>query len=134
MQDTRIRESTTMGVDSCKRVEVARIASKIMPVALILFLKFDSIPLEYKDGRSKLAMCSMYSRNYSQIANVLNAENSTAVFKDPFDNITSCVYGWKYDTSVFESTVVTEVILTVSAYNIDQNFDSFLPFVVESGL
>ncbi|EAT36653.1 AAEL011275-PA [Aedes aegypti] len=67
-----------------------------------------SIPLEYKDGRSKLAMCSMYSRNYSQIANVLNVENSTAVLKDPFDNITSCVYGWKYDTSVFESTVVTE--------------------------
>nr|XP_019544411.2 beta-alanine transporter isoform X1 [Aedes albopictus] len=69
-----------------------------------------SIPVEYKEGRSQLTMCSMYSRNYSQVADVINAENSITLLKETFPpgNITGCLYGWNYDTSVFKSTVVTE--------------------------
>ncbi|XP_062544863.1 beta-alanine transporter isoform X2 [Armigeres subalbatus] len=69
-----------------------------------------SIPLEMKDGRSRSAMCSMYARNYSHLFNLMQTNSSTTLMRDlsPSTNITSCLNGWNYDTSVFKSTVVTE--------------------------
>lgn len=57
--------------------------------------------------RGSYDKCSMYNRNYTSwtLADVeaalsANSSNVTAV---------SCQYGWTYDTSIYQSTVVTDV-------------------------
>lgn len=81
-------------------------------------------------------MCSMYSRNYSQVTDVINAENSITLLKETFPpgNITGCLYGWNYDTSVFKSTVVTEVISAAFIQNVHQTLIVFFSLIVESSM
>ncbi|XP_065094072.1 beta-alanine transporter [Ochlerotatus camptorhynchus] len=70
-----------------------------------------SIPLEWKDGRARAAECTMYSRNYTNIAKLIDTRGNSSLLLEQFpatENITSCVHGWSYDKSIFESTVVSE--------------------------
>lgn len=92
------------------------IIENMVNIITIIYYSFISIPLEMKDGRSRSAMCSMYARNYSHLFNLMQTNSSTTLMRDlsPSTNITSCLNGWNYDTSVFKSTVVTEVIFNFS--------------------
>ncbi|XP_055628553.1 beta-alanine transporter isoform X2 [Toxorhynchites rutilus septentrionalis] len=71
-----------------------------------------SIPLELKDGILQPSQCSVYVRNYTQLAVLLdNNNNNDSILMGHYPvetNTTKCLHGWVYDHSVFESTVVTE--------------------------
>ena len=69
--------------------------------------KMVSIPLEERAGDLVYSRCSMYDRNYSQVAlqreSLLHGNGS-------LQNLTrvTCT-GWTYDTSTYSSSIVTQV-------------------------
>uniref|UniRef100_A0A336K0U7 CSON011316 protein n=1 Tax=Culicoides sonorensis TaxID=179676 RepID=A0A336K0U7_CULSO len=75
------------------------------------FIKDISIPLELRDGKLRHKQCQMYTRNYTQIREMLLQRTPLNYVKSSIEQTnltTQCSNGWNYDKSVFSSTVITE--------------------------
>lgn len=70
-----------------------------------------SIPLELHDGRYKHSECKMYSRNYTEIAEFFEKnQTNVRLAEQKFEGvqIINCLNGWSFDQTIFQNTIVTE--------------------------
>lgn len=75
------------------------------------FIKDISIPLEIRDGKLRHSKCEMYTRNYTQIGEMLAQRTPLSYVRtsmEPVNVTIPCPNGWNYDKSIFASTVVSE--------------------------
>ena len=67
-----------------------------------------TIPVETRDGEEAFSQCRQYDADYSR----WTAENVSAMLKSGHPagvQLAYCNHGWQYDTSVYHSTIVTQV-------------------------
>ncbi|XP_059609229.1 beta-alanine transporter [Phlebotomus argentipes] len=67
-----------------------------------------TVPLEMRDGAPRFSECLMFVRNYSEFAEIWDDQGANASRNVLSSEVSSCKNGWKYDTTIFRSTVVTE--------------------------
>lgn len=75
------------------------------------FIKDISIPLEIRDGKLRHSKCEMYTRNYTQIRDMLAQRTPLSYVRSSIEQINTtvpCTNGWNYDSSIFTSTVISE--------------------------
>lgn len=81
------------------------------------FLPLFSLP---RDNIGKFSSCHVYNRDYKKLANLFNnnenlindnvfIENVNVEVEIKSPRIINCQHGWRYDTTMFPSTVVSEV-------------------------
>ena len=63
-----------------------------------------AIPIEGE----KYSECSMYHVNYTGLLLKMTSDNGSLA-ADPTWRVGPCLYGWEYDTSEYDATLVTEV-------------------------
>ena len=91
-----------------------------------------SIPREVKDGKSVWSSCLMYDVNYTGWTED-DVRGHTGYQRSQL-NTTKCHAGWIYDSSIYKSSVVTEVklisytiILNELIETINKNITSCIP-------